>query len=253
MSDGPWGVDDSQEDSQVYAFEVLENTEDFNGNDYGIERNISIKATTQSYVGVYRALTPRFMPVDLSDHNTLKFKARGAGSLEVTLIKHSIQNWEDQYKTTIQLTDELSVYELSKELFITANGQTDPSLDDIKTIVFNLVASSGSPAQKELEIQQLRFTTLTTTEASVENPTVTKLINYPNPFAVNTTIVLPQTSKSISLLVFDTIGRLVDAKDLQSTDERNFTYESPNLTAGIYKYQVLDDKGRKYIGSFMIQ
>jgi len=105
MSDGPWGIDDSQDGTNVSLYNVTRNDFDFETADYPIERNVQLTATTNSYVGAYRALTPRFKAVDLTDYNSFKFSAQGTGNLEITFVKQSITNWESQFKTTMALTN----------------------------------------------------------------------------------------------------------------------------------------------------
>ena len=67
MSDGPWGADDSSDSTTLTNFEITQNDHIYSGNGYRVERNISLEATTSSYVSAYRAFTPRFKSVDLSD------------------------------------------------------------------------------------------------------------------------------------------------------------------------------------------
>lgn len=87
MSDGPWGIDDAQPNTIVNNYEVQPNTIPFAEDVFSIERNITLSATTNTYFAAYRALTPRFKAVDVTDYNVLKFKAKGTGSLEVALVK----------------------------------------------------------------------------------------------------------------------------------------------------------------------
>ena len=112
MSDGPWGIDDSQASTTVNHYTVSSNDIAFDENEFHVERNISLNATTSTYFAAYRALSPRFMAVDLSDYNSFKLRAKGTGNLEIAFVKQSISNWEDQYKATITLSDDFQEFEI---------------------------------------------------------------------------------------------------------------------------------------------
>jgi len=252
LSDGPWGLDDNRPDTQVTSYEISENSQAFEEDEYPLERNVSMTAYTSSYIGVYRALTPRFMSVNLTDYNGIKFKAAGTGTLEITLVKQSIENWEDQYKATIVLNQEMSNYQVTTSAFKTNSGESTPSLEDVKALVFNLVSENGTRVEKKLNLQQVRFLVLDNPEENV-GANNTSSFNYPNPFSGSTTLVLPKQTKTLQLQVFDMTGRAVDIQTLSINNTTSVLYQSPSLRAGIYKYQAIDDKGDVYRGTFLIR
>ncbi|WP_299768466.1 T9SS type A sorting domain-containing protein [uncultured Dokdonia sp.] len=245
MSDGPWGIDDSQEGTTVQDYIVNPNTETFDIDLFPIERNVHVEATTSSYVATYRALTPRFQAVDVSEYTSFTLEARGTGDLEITFVKQSIDAWEDQYKQTITLTDELQEFMVPVEA---------ADLTDVVTIVFTMVSESGSLETKEMDIQQLRFSNESVLAVDAFETESTTLRNYPNPFTSSTTIQLPQMASNIKIEVYDMLGSLVDQKDIQPhSSNQAISYSAPQLVTGMYVYRITDDQQHTYTGRFMIK
>lgn len=253
LSDGPWGLD-VQNTTTIQSYGITENENDFDENTLPVERNVHLSATTSSYVAAYRALTARFQAVDVSEHNALQFKAKGTGDLQITFVKKSIANWEDQFKTTIPLTDDFQEFDLSFENFVGASDAV-LVLDDLVTIVFTMVSEDGTVQTKEMHLEDLRFaTTEALSTEGFETPQATALRNYPNPFTAATTITLPTASTTVQITVVDMLGRVVDRQELTTQQGgRTATYTAPRLTAGIYTYQLIDAASQTHSGKFMIQ
>ena len=193
MSDGPWGIDDSQPTTTIQEYTISENTESFDSSDFPVERNVHLEATTNAYVAAYRALTPRFQAVDVSDYMSFGVRAKGTGNLEITFVKQSIDAWEDQFKQTITLTDTF------QDFIIPINSVV---LDDVVTIVFTMVSENGQLVTKEMDIQHVRFTNETSLSAETFETASTALRNYPNPFTESTTIQLPQGMNATQMTVY---------------------------------------------------
>ncbi len=245
MSDGPWGIDDSQSSTTVQEYNVTPNTEDFDTDVLPIERNVLLEATTSTYVAAYRALTPRFKAVDVTAFSSFALEARGTGSLEITFVKQSIEAWEDQYRATINLTDTFQDFVIPVQ---------EAVLDDVVTIVFTMVSENGQEVTKEMDIQQLRFSNESTLSTDTFETEVTSLKNYPNPFTQQTTIQLPQTSNSIDITVYDMLGRVVDQKHINTqSGSQTVTYTAPQLRTGIYVYTITDEAQKQYNGRFIIK
>lgn len=253
LSDGPWGLD-LQETTTVQEYEITENENTFDSTTFLVERNLHLSASTSTYVAAYRALTARFQAVDVSTYNTLQLTARGTGDLQITFVRKSIANWEDQFKTTIALTEDAQDFDLSFDHFISASNEA-LVLDDLATIVFTMLSENGTVQSKEMHLEDIRFTT--TEVLSTENPKtseVSALINYPNPFTAATTIKLATASTTVQITVVDMLGRVVDRQQLITQQGgRTATYTAPSLTAGIYTYQLIDAASQPHSGKFMIQ
>lgn len=244
LSDGPWGVDDSQSSTQIAAYQITENTTTYEENEFPIARNVHLEATTNSYVGVYRALTPRFMPVDLTGYSSFAFSASGTGMMEITFVRESITLWEEQYRTTVSLTDTTQEYSVSIE---------DAQLDDIVTIVFTMVSEDGSIQTKEMDLQEVRFTTEETLSVNDIYPLqATHLRNYPNPFVSSTTLQLPTVMTAAQITVVDMLGRIVDIQELALVGGKSAQYYPRQLAPGIYSYTVTDHT-HTFSGKFIKQ
>ena len=245
MSDGPWGLDDSQATTQINTYEVTPNTTTFNADDFPIARNVHLEATISNYVGVYRALTPRFMPVDVAAYNSFAFNASGTGNLQITFVKHSIEAWEDQMRYTIALDNTIQEYTIDITDFTAIDG-TLALLDDVVTIVFTQVSENGTQINTELDIQDLRFS-MNTVLATPEVTAPVKLLNFPNPFSETTTISVPAIASSLLMTVYDMTGRVVDEKVITPQNQQ-FQYQGYRLRPGIYTYQLITDDQQQYTG-----
>ena len=244
LSDGPWGVDDSQPNTTIDAYEITENNTSYEENELPVARNVHLEANTDTYVGVYRALTPRFMPVDVTDYNSFKFAASGTGELEITFVRESIATWEEQYSTAIELTDTLEEYMVSIE---------EAQLEDIVTVVFTMVSEDGSMQTKEMNLEEARFTTQETLDVDTATlPQAASVQNYPNPFSSSTTLQLPMPMQTVQITVVDMLGRIVDQQLLEALGNATVQYHSRQLAPGIYSY-TLTDNTHAYTGEFIKQ
>ena len=237
MSDGPWGYDNAAPSTVVSTYSVEPNEEEFNDDDYPIERNIELVANTSEYIAAYRALTPKFNPIDLSDYNSLQFKAKGTGTLIIRLVKESVNNWEEQYKTSISLTNELQDYSMPFSEFKSISGD-DFEMHDVTSIVFTMLAETGAIETKEMVLQQLRFSTSKT--LSVESLNNEDVLNnpvaIPNPMTSSTKIhFTAEQSEAVTLLVYNQLGTLVKQADYQAvTGKNDIKLSKGNLASGLY-------------------
>lgn len=236
MSDGPWGYDDASPSTTVTSYTVTPNDEDFNSDDFIIERNIELKATTSNYIAAYRALTPKFNPINLSNYNSLQLKAKGTGTLIIRLVKASVSNWEAQYKTTINLTETLKDFSIPFTEF-TSNSDARLELNDVTSLVFTMLAENGTEETKVMYLQQLRFSANKT--LSVDNLNSTNTIHpvaSPNPMTTSSKIQFsaPQ-AETIILLLYNQLGALVKKEIMQAVAGNNqFTLKKDLLASGLY-------------------
>ena len=237
MSDGPWGVDDSEASTTVNNYQISENTITFDDQDFPIERNLTLNATTSTYVAAYRALTPRFKAVDVSaDYNSFKLKARGTGNLEITLVKESITNWEEQYKTTIALTEDLESYAIMFSEF-TSTLNTDLEANDIVTIVFTMVSNDGVTTTKEMNLQDVRFSRGNSLSVNdFETQTINTLAAYPNPMVDASSIqFVSKQSETVQLVIYDQLGKVVLSRTVKTQVGKNqIAIHGEQLSSGLY-------------------
>ena len=243
MSDGPWGIDASRDGTDVSMYEVTSNTSDFETTDFPIERNVELRAITNSYVAAYRALTPRFKAVDVTDYNSFQFTAKGTGNLEITFVKESITNWEDQYKTTIPLTN--TWQEFSIDITDLQNNTTNTAeLNDVVTIVFTMVAENGISTSKVMNINQLRFSQSSSLSVDDFENEATIVSVYPNPMTTQATINFSvNQSETIQFVMYDQLGKQVQHRTYNAvTGKNSITINRENLSSGLYFCKIVSNQ-----------
>ncbi|MDO5968646.1 T9SS type A sorting domain-containing protein [Flavivirga aquimarina] len=237
MSDGSWGYDDAGESTIVSSYIVEPNEAQFSDNEYPIERNIELVATTSDYIATYRSLTPKFSPIDFSDYKSLQLKGKGTGTLIIRLVKEGVSNWEEQYKTSIVLADKLQDYSIPFTEFTSINGG-DFEVDDITSIVFTMLAENGEEETKAMTLQQLRFST--SNESTAENLNSEGAFNdpvaIPNPMKSSTKVNFTvQEAETVTLLVYNQLGGLVKQVDFEAEKGNNqIQLDKNNLVTGLY-------------------
>ena len=238
MSDGPWGVDDNASSTQVLSYDVQPSQSFTSENEYNIERNPSIKVSTQEYVSLYKAFTPRFKPVDLSNYNGLEFNAKGTGSMEIRFIKSNINSWENQYKAVVNLTDQLSTYQLPFINFVSSNEDDSMILDNVTTIIFTLVSENGTIQNKEVSIEDIKLTSfspLTINGLNLEDIGIT-----PNPLDRTGYLNFKGTSSHIGkLLIYNQLGQKIHMSKINIINGHNkIPFNRNNLKSGLYFYTI---------------
>jgi hypothetical protein len=241
MSDGPWGIDDSQANTVVSNYVISPNDYTFETTDFPIERNIALSATTSSSIAAYRALTPRFMPVSLTDYNSFKLKAKGTGKLEITFVKKSISSFEEQYKTTIMLSDSFNDYVIPFTDFVSKNGEK-LILNDLATIVFKMVSENGEQSVKQMNLSNIRFSNTDIIEfLDYEGGKITAV---PNPVILKTNLYFKaQEQEDLEFVVYDQLGKLVyKTKYKTSVGVNKLMFDRRALKSGLYFCDFLSKK-----------
>ncbi|MFI1743400.1 DUF6923 family protein [Thalassobellus sediminis] len=235
MSDGPWGYDDAAPSTSISSYIIQTNDEQFNDDEYPIERNIELTATTSEYVAAYRALTPKFNPIDLSNYNSFQLKAKGTGTLIIRLVKASVSNWENQYKAAINLTDAMQDFSIPFTEFKSVM-RTDMDLNDVTSIVFTMLANNGEVETKEMNLQQLRFSTSKTLSVEALNDENINIFAAPNPMKNNTVIHFTAVQSETAVLeVYNQLGSLVKEVPFEAVTGKNeIPLNRQQLTSGLY-------------------
>jgi len=243
MSDGPWGVDNSQVVGEVETYIVSTNTTNIDEDEYLIERNVNLIASTRNYVAAYRALTPRFGAVDLTEYTTLKLSAKGTGNLEITFVKQSITNWEDQYKASITLSNTLQDFVLSIEDFESNNG-TNAVLDDVVTLVFTMVSEDGALVTKTLDLRDVRFSEESRLSVDDFDTDSATLKAFPNPMTTRTTILFTANqSETVAFVIYDQLGKQVYNTTYNAVPGKNsITLNRDNLNSGLYFCKIVSNQ-----------
>ena len=241
MSDGPWGVDDSSSGTTLDAFEITQNDEVYMGSGYRVERNIALQATTSTYVAAYRAFTPRFLPVNLSEFDVLEFDASGTGTLEVTILKKSINEWENQFKATITVNDSKNHFAIPLHHFASKSASS-LDLSDAVSIVFTMSSNGTDIVTKTLNLSDIEFSksVLSTTENVIaENESII----YPNPLKYSSEVSFYSEVNTPTVIeIYNITGALVRKTEVNTAIGNNkVTIFKEGLQSGLYILKVSND------------
>ncbi|SNR16392.1 T9SS type A sorting domain-containing protein [Tenacibaculum jejuense] len=247
LSDGTWGVDDSSQ-RFVDTFNVIANNETDEEGVYKVERNISLVATANQDVSVYRSLTPKFEPVDLTAYDQISFDAKGVGTMKMIFVKESISDWNNQPYITVNLTDNTKDYVIYKG-DITSNANGEVNLNDVKMLFITLVADDGSMVQKNLDVGNIKFAKQAT--ASIGNEvSLERALVSPNPVETSATFTFnSKSTNDYNFEVFNVLGKQVHSEKITSKVGSNtINFDRKQLSSGIYFYKIssksLEMKGK---------
>jgi len=238
MSDGAWGVDDTPNSTIVTNFMVSPQTKFAEENEYILERDVSLKATTSEYVSVYKSFTPTFQPIDLSEYNMVNFTASGTGTVEVRFIEKDTPNWEDQYSTEINLTENNQEFSIPFSM-LTAHGNQDFLAKNLTTIVFTLKSENQQNQEKEINISSIHFKygeTLSIDDELFSENNKTKVVVAPNPMRQSTKLsFLADTKGSTHIAIYNILGMMVKRTSINTVVGMNvWEFEKENLSSGLY-------------------
>ncbi|WP_299059736.1 T9SS type A sorting domain-containing protein [uncultured Polaribacter sp.] len=241
MSDGVWGHDDSATGTTVTEFEISQNNNIYTGSGYRVERNIYLKSTTSEYVSAFRSFTPRFTSVDLSEFGAFELDANGTGDLEITIVKEGIENWSNQFRTTIKLNETKSHYAIPLSHFVSKTGN-EIDLSDAVNIVFTMASDGTTVVEKEMNLKNIVFTQQVLgveTEIVAEN----EVLLMPNPLVDNSELSFyAETNTSTKIEVYNLTGSLV-RKTVENTviGNNRISIQREGLKSGIYFVKIRND------------
>ena len=225
-ADGNWGLDYDKQYTQVNEYIVSNNFDrEYLDDEHEIHRDVKIKAISElDYLGIYKSLLPGNLSADYSEYKYLTFTAKGSGLIELGLIKSSVQEWKEQYRVMVNLSEEEQTYYIPFDAF-TSTGTTDKIVaDDLTTITFTFLPVEANTKELDLTISDVKFAK-TTSEA--ENPDVIEefennFMTYPNPTNGSVNVLLfskVDTEATISL--YDVTGKQIYSAPARLTVGKN--------------------------------
>lgn len=253
IADGAWGLDYEQTGANVNRF-VIQNSQTNNipnGQQFNIQRNVSVEAQVQSYLSVFRFLRPSGQAIDISTFNALSFEAQGNDTISVTLVKESVSNFADQPHLSIALDANKKSYTLPFAHFITTNN-TSWVANDIKALIFTIKSKNGAVKNITFDIAQVAFKN--TDVPNANQLSTTSAVVVPNPFSNTTNIAFYQDSNAkATFYLFDVTGRLMAQQQANYLQGYNsFELQRNNLASGVYFYAITVDNGRNgYTGKII--
>ena len=252
VADAPWGLDDSSEGTQIASYEVMPSANVYTGNGYPIERNVMVSGATNTYMGVYRAMTPRFASVDLSEYSYLAFEASGIGELEIVLIKGD----GTKLSSHVELGAEAKKFELGDAEF--EGSSSTGAFEDIKVITFNMHAKSGAQETKQLNLSSVEFTNESTVaEPSFILENTNKSIVSPNPMTSEAQLYFfEERAAEYTLALYDINGRRVHTATMSGSTtagQNSITLRKDNLKPGFYLYKLSSSNKKIWSGKLLVK
>lgn len=251
VADAPWGLDDSADGTVIETYEVLPTDGPYMGDGYPIERNITLKGTTDTYLGVYRALSPRFSAVNLSEYDKLSFEASGTGTLEIKLLKGN----GVVFSTEVALTSDKQGYDLNSSDFKDLE-ENDTDFSDIKVLVFNLVSKNSYAEEKSMNLLNIDFNNKAEVSKLADAGTDKALIN-PNPMVTSSKLYFyEENDGKYTLNLFNLAGKRI-AEQYQEGDsfkgQNVITIDRKSLPPGLYLYSLNSSTDKTWSGRLMVK
>ena len=242
MSDGVWGKDDSPAGTTINEFAITQNDNIYTGSGYRVERNISLSATTSEYVSAFRSFTPRFTPIDLSSYDVLELYASGTGDVEITIVKESIDTWENQYRTTIKLNETESHYAIPFAHFVSAAGGA-LNLNDAVNIVFTMSSDGTEVVQKVMNLKDIQFINQEVLGIDSEVIAENDAVLYPNPMSSRSDLSFySEINTSTEIEIYNLTGSLIKKrKENVVIGNNKISLLREGLKSGMYFVKIKND------------
>jgi choice-of-anchor A domain-containing protein len=225
-SDGNWGLDFDSQYTEVTAYSVSNNFDrKITTEELPINRNVHIKASSEyDYLTLYKSLLPGNLSANYSTYKYLSFTAKGSGLIELGLVKSSIEEWKEQYRVMVDLTEEEQTYYIPFDLFTSTGNTSKITADDLTTITFTFLPVEANTKELDLSISDVKFT-----KTAIENETVSKIesfnnefLAYPNPSKGNVNLLLfSKTDSEVTISLFDITGKQIYSLPTQLLTGKN--------------------------------
>ncbi|WP_282039517.1 DUF6923 family protein [Saccharicrinis aurantiacus] len=248
FSDGAYGVDTNDGSTTILDYSVTNNSFLYEGEGQRIERNANLEISTDSYGVLYRSLTPRFISSDFSAFNSLSFNASGNGELIVSLFKTSVEDWSNQFKTQITLTDSDERYTLLFSDFV--GGEPEFNATDLTTLVFIMEASNqGVEENRSLSISDIEFLNVPT---NIDGIPIDKSEISISPNPIRTSGVIQFYSNSggnYTLKLLSSTGISVRTyKGMAYQGLNEIQIDKDDIKSGVYIYRLITPNGKRNKG-----
>ena len=246
-ADGNWGLDYDTRYTTVNEYEVTNNFDrTYNDEELPINRNIHVKAYSEhDYLSVYKSLLPGTIAADYTNYKYLSFKAKGNGVTQLVLVKSSIENWGEQYRTTVTLTEEEQTFFIPFDSFTSTTNTSNIVADDLTTISFTYVAEDAGTNHLDLKISDVKFTKENTALNVDEfiKPMKNEFLAYPNPTKgkVNCVIQSDYTTEAIVTL-YDIAGKIIHKGPINLIEGKNELDFNFKAKAGIMFLKIISSE-----------
>ena len=226
-ADGNWGLDYDKQYTEIKNYFIWNDFDrEYQDDEYSINRNVEIKATSDyDYLTIYKSLLPGTLSADYSEYKYLSFTAKGSGLMELGLVKSSVENWKEQYRVMVDLSEEEQTYYIPFEIF-SSTGTTDKLVaDDLTTITFTFLPVEANTKELDLKISDVKFAK-SAKEGSNIIGAIEKFENnfivYPNPSQGNVNLMLfTKVDADATVTLTDITGKVIYKGKAQLTEGKN--------------------------------
>ena len=253
LADGPWGTDYLDDYASISLFEVTNDEPTSLENSYTVERQPNVIGQVKGNVNLFRHLLPGEQTLNVEEYNSISFNINSSMPVEIVLMQNDLVDWNNRYRFTLENNFSNTEHTIYFSDFVDTNGNSAEGIQDVKTIVFSVIGDYTNYVDFQLSISNVSFNIEQT--LSLENPTTinNKLRNYPNPFSLETTIIIPTVSSQAEIVVYDMTGKMVDSRTL-SIENNKAKYTAHKLRTGIYKYALKTmESNNQYTGTFVVE
>lgn len=254
IAEGPWGLDYLDTYATVSNFDIDTAEMGYLEDVYDVDRNVIASGDVKGNINLFRHILPENKALNVENYNFINFKIINNEPIEIVIMQDENRAWENRIRYTVLANSDEKEYNISFDDFTDAAGDL-VEIGNIKTVVFSVIGDYTNYKSFNINLKQLSFRKNTVLVVdnlnSIGN---TKLMNYPNPFTSSTTIQLPTTSEYVQIQVYDLMGRVVDAKRIntKTASSKKVQYNAPQLKKGVYKYRLIDDKNNQHSGTFIV-
>lgn len=249
-ADGPWGIDYEQTGAIIndYTISSVNNISDSNA--FLLQRDIYIEGSVKNYISAFKILKVGNKAVNVSNYSGLSFSAYGNGTFEVIISKKSINQWNEQYKTTVNLSYNLSEYHIPFGQLTNLAGQHNFNANDVVSVTFVKKGNGQNFQNFTLLVSNLRFDNFSVGIDKIEQSDDKNTLNvYPNPFHIVTNLKFSLSeSSNIKIKIYTADGKEIEelANKFYIAGDYNITINAENLIEGIYFVRLETDKESKY-------
>ena len=256
MTDGAWSVDSTVAGTVINNFTISNDTSYTENvpDEFRVLRNVSLNATSNTYVSVYKLMKGGGDPVDFTGYSSLKITASGAANtrLHIYLVKNSITAWANQYNYTLPLTTEPKDYIIDLADFVSAGSADKINPNDLVTVVFSYEITDNNTTTFNGTLSKISFSKLSA--AYYSNTAAGSLIVYPNPSNGNLTAGFNATTTSpVTIRIIEAAtGRSVLIESITPVIGNNNIPLQINEPGSNAYFILIDGGGKKYVPAKVI-
>ncbi len=153
LSDGSWNTSFNESVDVLTSFESTPG-DYFAEDHYEMDRDISVTGSITNYINVFRSFNSNFTAVDVDAYENLNFTISGQGTIEVAIMKEEVDQFRDQGKFLLELSDEARSYSLTKNHFKNDDGVSG-DWSDVFMVQFTVIGDGQSAQDFELNVADL--------------------------------------------------------------------------------------------------